>query len=157
MKLLVVQYKHIRYTPVLFIKLKVLALVTVISCITNYVTSKLLIIFWYYLIAPAGSLWKQSHIERYVLVPPEPFLPSTHWFMPATAQLENFYYYQQVLIYEFRAAFNIGQKGHFFLKEGHFFEKRAPKISSPPAQSLLYVFCIKIKFCIIFAKECSIW
>ena len=51
----------------------------------------------------------------------KPFLPNAHsqnWFMHATAQLENFYYYMQGLIQKLRAAFGIGQKGHIFLKKG---------------------------------------
>ena len=56
---------------VLLIKLKVLALVTLIDYITNYVTSIILIIFWYYLLDPVANLWKQSHLERYLPVPLE--------------------------------------------------------------------------------------
>ena len=42
----------------------------------------------------------------------------------------------QSLIYKFKAAINSGQKGDFFLKKGHFFEKKAPKISSQHIQVL---------------------
>ena len=49
---------------VLLIKLKALALITLINYIINYVTSILLIIFWYYLFAPVANLWKQTHLER---------------------------------------------------------------------------------------------
>ena len=48
--------------------------------------------------------------------------------------------------------FDIGQKEHFFKKSTLFLKNKAPKFSSPPIQSILYVFCTKIKFCIIFAK-----
>ena len=41
--------------------------------------------------------------------------------MPATAQLENFFYYKQSLIQKLRAAFNIDQKGTFFKKESQKF------------------------------------
>ena len=50
-------------------KLQALALVTLltyINYITKYITSMLLLIFWYYLLAPFA---KQTHPERYVPVP----------------------------------------------------------------------------------------
>ena len=34
------------------------------NCITNYK----IIIFWYYLLAPVSILWKQTHLDGYVLV-----------------------------------------------------------------------------------------
>ena len=107
---------------VLLIKLKALATVTLINYITNYVTSILLIIFWYYLLAPVTNFWKQTYLERYVPKPLEQglFLPNTYphnAFTPATAQLENFYYYKG-LFYKFRVAFDIGQKWHFYWKKG---------------------------------------
>ena len=48
------------------------------------------------------------------------------------------FYYGQSLIQKIWAASNIGQNGHFF-------EKREPKISPPPIQFLFLVFQIKIK------------
>ena len=56
---------------VLLMKLQALALVTLltyINYITKYITSMLLLIFWYYLLAPFANLWKQTHPERYVPV-----------------------------------------------------------------------------------------
>ena len=88
---------------VLLIRIKALALVTLINYITNYVTSTLLIIFWYYLLAPVANLWKQTHLDRYVPVPLEQSL----FYQICTliidlwlilAQLKNFYYYKQGLI-----------------------------------------------------------
>ena len=46
-------------------------MVTLINYITNYATSILLIIFWYYLLATVANLWKQTLLERYVPVPLE--------------------------------------------------------------------------------------
>ena len=88
---------------VLLIRIKALALVTLINYITNYVTSTLLIKFWYYLLAPVANLWKQTHLDRYVPVPLEQSL----FYQICTliidlwlilAQLKNFYYYKQGLI-----------------------------------------------------------
>ena len=56
---------------VLLIKLQALALVTLltkINYVNEYITSILLLIFWYYLLAPVANLWKQTHLERYVPV-----------------------------------------------------------------------------------------
>ena len=55
---------------VLLIKLQALALVTLVTYI-NYITSILLIIFWYYLLAPIANYWKRTHQERYVHLPLE--------------------------------------------------------------------------------------
>ena len=88
---------------VLLIRIKALALVTLINYITNYVTSTLLIKFWYYLLAPVANLWKQTHLDRYVPVPLEQSL----FYQICTliidlwlilAQLKNFHYYKQGLI-----------------------------------------------------------
>ena len=65
---LVVKYKYMNYTVD---ETKALALVTLITYITNYVTSISLMIFWYYLPAPVANLWKETHQERNVPVPLE--------------------------------------------------------------------------------------
>ena len=44
------------------IELLALALVTVINYITNYVTS-ILLIFWYYLLAPVANLWAKPFLK----------------------------------------------------------------------------------------------
>ena len=64
----VAQYKYMNCTAD---KLKALTLATVINYITNYVTTILLIILYYYLLALVANLSKQTHLERYVLVPLE--------------------------------------------------------------------------------------
>ena len=87
---------------VLLIKLQAMALVALLTYsnyITKYITSILLLIFWYYFLAPVANFWKQTHLERYVPVPLEQSLLFTNahphsWFMHATAQLENVYYYK---------------------------------------------------------------
>ena len=51
----------------LLIKLQALALVTLLTYIhyiTTYITSILLLIFLYYLLAPVANFWKQAHLER---------------------------------------------------------------------------------------------
>ena len=51
----------------LLIKLQALALVTLLTYIhyiTTYITSILLLIFLYYLLAPVANFWKQTHLER---------------------------------------------------------------------------------------------
>ena len=66
MKLLV-QYK---YMNCILNKTKStgLTLVASINYLTYYVTNILLIIFWYYLLAPVEDLWKQINLERYAPV-----------------------------------------------------------------------------------------
>ena len=54
---------------ILLIKLKASTLAILINYIANFVTSLLLIIFWYYSLAPVANFWKQTHLERYVLIP----------------------------------------------------------------------------------------
>ena len=66
---------------------------------TNYVLSILLIIFWYYLLDPVTNLWKKNPSEEICTCATgaKSFLRNTHshnWFMSATSQLENFYYYK---------------------------------------------------------------
>ena len=39
---------------------------TYTNYITKYITSILLLIFWYYLLAPVVNFWKQTHLGRYV-------------------------------------------------------------------------------------------
>ena len=60
---------------VLLIKLQAVPLVTLLltytNYITKYITSILLLIFWYYLLAPVANFWKQTHLGRYVPVPLE--------------------------------------------------------------------------------------
>ena len=51
-----------------------------------------------------------------------------------------------LIILKIRAAPNIDQKRHFFLK------KRVPQISLPSVQFYFSAFCIKIKLCVIFIK-----
>ena len=43
-------------------------------------------------------------------------------------------------------------KRAIYLKKEHFFWKKGTKYFTPPIQSLLWLFCIKIKLCILFAK-----
>ena len=88
---------------VLLVRIKALALVTLINYIANYVTSTLLITFWYYLLAPVANLWKKTHLDRYVPVPLEQSLfyqictlIIDLWLL--LAQLKNFCYYKQGLI-----------------------------------------------------------
>ena len=55
---------------VLLIKLQAVALVTLfpyIDYITKYITSTLLLIFWFYLLSLVANFWKQTHLEIYVL------------------------------------------------------------------------------------------
>ena len=73
----------------LLIKLKALTLVTLINCITNYVTSILLIIFWQYLFSSCCKPLKTNPSEETCTcaIWSKPFLPNIHphkWFMPAT-------------------------------------------------------------------------
>ena len=56
---------------VLLMKPKALTLVRLINYITNYIKIIYLIIFWYYLLAPVGNHWKQTHLERNVPAPLE--------------------------------------------------------------------------------------
>ena len=42
------------------------------ACRVNYITNcSIIIIFWYYLLAPAANFWKNTYLERYMLVPLE--------------------------------------------------------------------------------------
>ena len=104
---------------VLLMKLKVLSLITLVNYITNHVTSILLIIFCYCLLAPITNLWKRTHLDRNVPVPLE----------------QSLFYQMHTLITGQRSI--LAQKGTFSKKKNTFFEKRAPKISPPPIQSLL--------------------
>ena len=64
------KYNYINTWIVLLLKLQVLALgiliilINYINYITKNITFILLIIFWYYLLAPAVNLWKQTHLKR---------------------------------------------------------------------------------------------
>ena len=71
-----------------------------ITCCIIIIT--LTIIVWYYLLAHVANLSKHTHLERYVTgncaTWARLFLPNAHphnWFMPATAQIKNVYYYKQ--------------------------------------------------------------
>lgn len=55
-------------------KLQTLALVTLLSYINHiakYITSILLLIFWYCLLAPVANFWTQTDLKRYIPVPLE--------------------------------------------------------------------------------------
>ena len=81
---------------------------------------KILIIFWYYLLAPVANLWRNTHLERYVPVLIEQSLfyqilnLITDLCLLLLSLKISIIYYKQGLIYKFRAVFDIGQKEHFF-------------------------------------------
>ena len=68
--------------------------------------------------------------------------------MPATTQLENFFYYKQSLIQKLRAAFNIDQKGTFL--------KKSPKNFTTPYKILFMSDLHQNKFLHNFRKRGSI-
>ena len=58
----------------LLIKILALTLVTILTYI-KYITnhSIIVIIIWYFLLAPVANIWKQTHLERPILAPIEEY------------------------------------------------------------------------------------
>ena len=112
------------------IKLKALALVTLIHYITNYVASILLIISWYYLLASFANLWKQTHLERHVPVPLEQSL--FYQIYTLKTDLCMLLLNLKISITTCRAwSRNLGQRS-VLAKKDTFFLKKAPKKSTTP-------------------------
>ena len=97
----------------LLMKLKALALVALNNYITNYVTSILLMIFWYYLLGSVINLWKQTHLDRNVPVPLE----------------QSLFYQLNTLITGQRSI--LTKKGAFFLKKALFWKKGSKHFTTP--------------------------
>ena len=137
------------------IKLEALALVTLIHYITNYVTTILIIISQYYLLASVANLWKQTHLERYVPVPLEQsFFYQIHTLETDLCML---LLNMKVCITTCRDwSRNLGQRS-VLAKKGTFFEKRAPKNSTPSIQSLFLSVLYQNKVLYNFHKRGSIW
>ena len=75
-----------------YIKLKALVLFTILTCInyiTKCITTILLLIFWYYLIAAVAIFSKQADLERYVPAPLE----------------QNFFHQMHTLIADLQACY----------------------------------------------------